>query len=1007
MQIEFEIDGMRLTRTSDAYVTEGSKNFVQLLFTFSDDWDGIDKYALFARDNKTYEVAIVDGKCIVPYECARTSGQFQLTVVGKETAGDVIATTSDKAVRVSSNEFEENPTGSETRLTNTFLVDTLASVKDYADKAKEYADKAASAEIEIDKAVESAQNAATSEKAAKGYADKAKEYSESVNVFIPSVDADGVMTWTNKAGLANPAPVSVKGERGEKGEQGVKGDTGAKGERGEQGPQGLQGLRGEKGDKGDAFKYTDFTAAQLAALKGPKGDTGDTGPRGEQGPQGATGPQGPNGDKGDTGPKGEKGDTGAAASIKIGTVTTGAAGSNASVTNSGTASNVVLDFTLPRGEDGADGGIVVDTAMSDTSTNPVQNKVIKAELDKKMAKTDKIYEANLAWGGRNLADAYSPVDAGMIDDLGANRFMFGKAAGITVEYSEDAGTTWNTYSLTDYEKLTLFSTGSNYIYAGGKKDRQPTKNDMLRVTIDVDTFGVYTALNKFALFISTGGAFGCFCTIEASLENSPTEFKVFADKVLISGWTGYNIINTENLETYRNAPTRQYGLIRFTFGSTTAPIIEGRLGLAITKIMAFGGLGWITPSNMAKNGHLYTYNSYQDATFPAAVTAPNFIGKVNGFDVNASVPANAKFTDTVYTHPSTHPASMITGLSTVATSGSYNDLTDKPNIPASATVDSELSSTSVNPVQNKVISAALSSKADNSVLSTYLPLTGGTLTGGITASNFQTGTDATSYFQCRKFRGEGDANSYYHAIDFGYSGHDSVDFYEYDPNWNFYKCLTGTKSGAVLVGNINGNGWNGGAQLTGAPTAPTAAVGTNTTQIATTAFVQAAIPTNVSSFTNDAGYVKSVNNTKPDSNGNVTITVSGGGGVSTSESNTWTGKQTFQKMKFNFESYNAPRISGATDNPSSSVAVYNVQGNFTLDMSTLAGLLSNGDATVFTAYITANGSYTLSITNAGTLKYAGSATDLAITANGLLLNIMLIKSSSGVLSSVAQASTLS
>lgn len=170
----------------------------------------------------------------------------------------------------------------------------------------------------------------------------------------------------------------------------------------------------------------------------------------------------------------------------------------------------------------------------------------------------------------------------------------------------------------------------------------------------------------------------------------------------------------------------------------------------------------------------------------------------------------------------------------------------------------------------------------------YLPLTGGTVTGGITATNFQTGTGAANYFQCRKFRGEGDANSYYHAIDFGYSGHDSVDFYEYDSNWNFYKCLTGTKSGAVLVGNINGNGWNGGARLTGAPTAPTAAVGTNTTQIATTAFVQAAIPTNVSSFSNDAGYIKNVNNIKPDSNGNVNISTSsgGGGGVSTSVANT-------------------------------------------------------------------------------------------------------------------------
>ena len=31
-----------------------------------------------------------------------------------------------------------------------------------------------------------------------------------------------------------------------------------------------------------------------------------------------------------------------------------------------------------------------------------------------------------------------------------------------------------------------------------------------------------------------------------------------------------------------------------------------------------------------------------------------------------------------YTHPSTHPASMITGLADVATSGSYNDLSDKP-----------------------------------------------------------------------------------------------------------------------------------------------------------------------------------------------------------------------------------------------------------------------------------------------------------------------------------------
>lgn len=114
------------------------------------------------------------------------------------------------------------------------------------------------------------------------------------------------------------------------------------------------------------------------------------------------------------------------------------------------------------------------------------------------------------------------------------------------------------------------------------------------------------------------------------------------------------------------------------------------------------------------------------------------------------------------------------------------------------TIDAELSTTSTNPVQNKVVTEAIANMGGGS--GNYLPLTGGTVTGGITALNFQTGSDAANYFQCRRFRGEGDASTYYHAIDFGYSGHDSVDFYEYDPNWNFYKCTSGQKSGAVLVG---------------------------------------------------------------------------------------------------------------------------------------------------------------------------------------------------------------
>lgn len=51
------------------------------------------------------------------------------------------------------------------------------------------------------------------------------------------------------------------------------------------------------------------------------------------------------------------------------------------------------------------------------------------------------------------------------------------------------------------------------------------------------------------------------------------------------------------------------------------------------------------------------------------------------------------------------PASSVSGLATVATSGSYNDLTDKPNIPPQTTVDTAMSDTSINAVQNKTIKA--------------------------------------------------------------------------------------------------------------------------------------------------------------------------------------------------------------------------------------------------------------------------------------------------------------
>ena len=81
----------------------------------------------------------------------------------------------------------------------------------------------------------------------------------------------------------------------------------------------------------------------------------------------------PRGDTGATGATGPQGATGTAATLTLGTVTTGAAGSSVIITNSGTTSAAVFNFTIPRGDTGATGatgatGTAATIAVGTTTT---------------------------------------------------------------------------------------------------------------------------------------------------------------------------------------------------------------------------------------------------------------------------------------------------------------------------------------------------------------------------------------------------------------------------------------------------------------------------------------------------------------------------------------------------------------------------------------------------------------------------------------------------------------
>ena len=160
------------------------------------------------------------------------------------------------------------------------------------------------------------------------------------------------------------------------GPAGVKGDTGEQGPVGPIGPVGATGPQGPAatisvgttttGEPGASATVANSGTSGAAVLnftipRGAVGQTGAVGPVGPQGPQGVkgdvgnTGPQGIQGVQGPKGDVGVAGPAGAAATVSVGTTTTGSAGTSAAVTNSGSSSAAVFNFTIPRGAVGNTG----------------------------------------------------------------------------------------------------------------------------------------------------------------------------------------------------------------------------------------------------------------------------------------------------------------------------------------------------------------------------------------------------------------------------------------------------------------------------------------------------------------------------------------------------------------------------------------------------------------------------------------------------------------------------
>ena len=359
---------------------------------------------------------------------------------------------------------------------------------------------------------------------------------------------------------------------------------------------------------------------------------------------------------------------------------------------------------------------------------------------------------------KSTSGKISAFERGVYSATRANRLAFLPAEQIKIEHSADGGTTWveDTSDTTTSAKKNVFAeTRAKSLYFGSGT---PTMDCQARITIRPwnlsNVAERYCQIDQFYIFMSTTGH-GCVVDIECSTVGEPDTFKSIRNNVLISGWPGANTINIPN-GTFGGGSSQL--LNRFAYRLTfkyTSINSNYTAHSSILDIRGYGDNVYSRGNNYMYNDHLYTWDADQNVKFPAILQAntimlgeisidDKYVPKtltINGktltanidlsyADVNA-LPDSTKFGKTLEVSGQTlklkdqdgnELSSVITkdttySVATTTTDGllSKEDKVKLNSVESGATktlVDSELSTTSTNALQNKIITNSLNSKVN-------------------------------------------------------------------------------------------------------------------------------------------------------------------------------------------------------------------------------------------------------------------------------------------------------
>lgn len=475
--------------------------------------------------------------------------------------------------------------------------------------------------------------------------------------------------------------------------------------------------------------------------------------------------------------KGDKGDTGTAATIAVGTVSSGA---TASVENSGTSSAAVFDFVLPKGDKGDTGdGLTAESAHSGTNTTvSIKNTTTQAVVD-----TFTVPDGVPGATGNGIASIAKTATAGLVDTY-------------TITYTDGTSTTF---------------TVTNGADGQGAGDMTKAAYDPTNTVADAGGIPAYVSAHAGTTYTGEKGVVVAGTTIKAALVNDtassiasetisatadrqyavnldsnsklsvnvPWENTTYQNKTAAQGGTDVSLVTTGDKYNWNNIPnvvanpsaSATDTLDKIQIGSTVYDIQGG--GTTIVQIPSVSGssftydgtaqgaaiTGLDTTHCTVVGGTGTTVTTSGDTTYVKATNAGSYSFSVELNDTSSMVWSDlttadksysftiAKASQTISASPSTVSLDANTQTASVTVSGASTTLSATSSDTGIATVSGTSSPVTITAVANGSATISIQAQADSNyeASNTVTVPTTVTLNQTVSVTVYSAASDTLSY----------------------------------------------------------------------------------------------------------------------------------------------------------------------------------------------------------------------------------------------------------------------